>query len=264
MSVNWVMIAENGGYTPLPGEQTLYQSPQRTTLSLQTSHRLPPSEAYSQQCKSGVVYLTNRRIIYLPVTPTPTFQSFAVPILNVADSRVTAPWFGANKWEAVIHPVTGGGIPSQHGELDCVMEFKEGGAFDFHNTFERLKERLRQTIDVARESGVDETVAAGNVNMEDLPAYEDTRQHARVPEEPLSPPASAGLSGVGVAVDGPASAAVAPESDSPQRSSPLQSPRPFQPPSEPPPGYEEVQRSSIADELERRLSDPHWDDELRR
>lgn len=183
-----------------------------------------------------------------------------MPILNVADSRVTAPWFGANKWEAVVHPVAGGGIPSHHGELDCVMEFKEGGAFDFHNTFERLKERLRQTIDVARESGVDETVAAGNVNMEDLPAYEDTRQHAIVPEVPLSPPASAGLSGPGA--EGAVTAAA--ETDSAQRSSPLQSPQPFQPPSEPPPGYEEVQRSSIADELERRLSDPHWDDELRR
>lgn len=142
------------------------------------------------------------------------------------------------------------------------MEFKEGGAFDFHNIFERLKERLRQTIDVARESGIDETVAAGNVNMEDLPAYEDTRQHTRVPEEPLSPPASAGPGATNVGE--PVAAATVPEADTPQRSSPLQSPRPFQPPSEPPPGYEEVQRSSIADELERRLSDPHWDDELRR
>lgn len=140
------------------------------------------------------------------------------------------------------------------------MEFKEGGAFDFHNTFERLKERLRQTIDVARESGIDETVAAGNVNMEDLPRYEDTRQHARVPEARQSPPNEAGA---GAGTGGPV-AAVVPEADSAQRSSPLQSPRPFQPPSEPPPGYEEVQRSSIADELERRLSDPHWDDELRR
>lgn len=143
------------------------------------------------------------------------------------------------------------------------MEFKDGGAFDFHNTFERLKERLRQTIDVARESGVDETVAAGNVITEDLPAYEDSRQHPRVPEAPQSPPINGRLSDAGAGAGGPVTAA-APEADSPQRSSPLQSPRPFQPPSEPPPGYEEVQRSSIADELERRLSDPHWDDELRR
>jgi hypothetical protein len=61
---SWVMLAENGGYTPLPGEKTLYQSPPRTTLSLQTSHRHHPSESYSQQCKSGVVYLTNRRVRY--------------------------------------------------------------------------------------------------------------------------------------------------------------------------------------------------------
>jgi hypothetical protein len=83
-------------------------------------------------------------MIYLPVAPTPQLQSFAVPILNVTDSRVTAPWFGANKWEAIIQPVQGGGIPPQHAELDLVMEFKEGGAFDFASIFERLKERLRQ------------------------------------------------------------------------------------------------------------------------
>jgi hypothetical protein len=162
----------------------------------------------------------------------------------------------------LINPVTGGGIPPSHSELDCSMEFKEGGAFDFHNTFERLRERLRQTLDVARETGVDETIAAASIgNMEDLPAYEDSRQHARVPEEPLSPPASAGLSG---AAPPAAATPPPPPADSPRRSSPLQSPRPFQPPSEPPPGYEEVQRSSVADELERRLSDPHWDEELRR
>ena len=74
-------------------------------------------------------------MIYLPVTPTPQLQSFAVPILNVTDSRVTAPWFGANKWEAIIQPVQGGGIPPQHAELDLVMEFKEGGAFDFATTY---------------------------------------------------------------------------------------------------------------------------------
>lgn len=61
---SWVMLAESGGYTPLPGEKTLYQSPPRTTLSLQTSHRHSPSESYSQQCKSGIVYLTNRRVGY--------------------------------------------------------------------------------------------------------------------------------------------------------------------------------------------------------
>jgi hypothetical protein len=61
---SWVMLAEGdgGGYTPLPGEQTLYQSPPRTTLSLHTSSRRNATDTYSQQSKSGIVYLTNRRV----------------------------------------------------------------------------------------------------------------------------------------------------------------------------------------------------------
>ncbi|KAL6712168.1 hypothetical protein ACN47E_000045 [Coniothyrium glycines] len=261
MSVNWVMLVEGGGgYTPLPGEQTLYQSPPRTTLSLQTSHRYAPSEAYSQQCKSGIVYLTNRRLIYLPVSATAAFQSFAVPILNIRDSRVTAPWFGANKWEATIQPVQGGGIPPQHAELDLVMEFKEGGAFDFASIFERLKERLRQAVDVARESGSDADTAGGvnmnNVHLEDLPAYEESRSHTRVPDPLPSPP----LESPGVQTY---ATTVAPQPASPQRSSPRASPQQvgFQPPSEPPPGYEEVQRNSLVDELERQVRDNPWEED---
>lgn len=265
MSVNWVMLADGGGYTPLPGEQTLYQSPPRTTLSIQTSHQRYPAESYSQQCKSGVVYLTNRRIIYLPVSPTPAFESFAVPILNVADSRVTAPWFGANKWEAVIQPVSGGGIPPQHAELDMVMEFKEGGAFDFSSIFERLKERLRQAVDVARESGIVDGGADGargmnlnNVHLEDLPAYEESRQHERVDPQPTSPLDDRRSSGVGAG--GPVIAAPVPQS--PHQSSTMSSPREgtFQPPDEPPPGYEETQRGSIVDELERQIRGNPWQD----
>jgi hypothetical protein len=197
------------------------------------------------------------QIIYLPAHPTPEFQSFAVPILNVQDSRVRAPWFGANKWEAVIQSVYGGGIPAQHAELELQMEFKEGGAFDFSTTFERLKERLKQAVDVARESGLatGDGAEAGDgrgggalagvnlnsVHLEDLPAYEESPtmpSHAF----PSPPPGDS-------AATGPSSPQEA------DRSSPARSPQEetFQPPSEPPPGYEEVQRDSIADELERRL-----------
>ncbi|KAL1591710.1 hypothetical protein SLS60_011709 [Paraconiothyrium brasiliense] len=286
---SWVMLAEGSGYTPLPGETTLYQSPPRTTLSLQSSDKSHPAEAYSQQCKSGVIYLTNRRvrrpfplpqarqtsqskdanqrginqIIYLPVSPTPTFHSFAVPILNVSDSRVTAPWFGANKWEAVITPVYGGGIPASHSALDLVMEFKEGGAFDFATTFERLRERLKQAVDVAhtsgdgvegdgRGAGALAGVNLSSVHLEDLPAYEDTRMHARVPDDMPSPPLGRGSLGRGsVGTAGTESTA---ERSSPPLGSPRQEQESFQaPPSEPPPGYEEVQQRGVADELERRL-----------
>lgn len=207
-------------------------------------------------------------MIYLPVTPSPTLQSFAVPILNVTDSRVTAPWFGANKWEAIIQPVQGGGIPPQYAELDLVMEFKEGGAFDFASTFERLKERLKQAVDIARESGgdvEDSTRGTGGVNMnnvhlEDLPAYEESRQHARVPDPLPSPPLE---SPVPRRVSAGQPVSVVHDQPSPQSSSPVASPRQegFQsPPDEPPPGYEEVQRGSIAEELERQMRNP-WRDE---
>ncbi|KAF2020645.1 hypothetical protein BU24DRAFT_403738 [Aaosphaeria arxii CBS 175.79] len=265
---SWVMLTESGGYTPLPGEQSLYVSPPRTTLSLQSSNRNPPSQAYSVQCKSGVVHLTNRRIVYLPVSPTPEFQSFAVPILNVQDSRVTAPWFGANKWEAVIQPVYGGGIPAQFAELEVTMEFKEGGAFDFSTTFERLRERLRQAFDVARESGLTSGDGAelgggrgggalsgvnlNSVHLEDLPAYEDTRgQNSTGRADALSSPPP------------PRDSVVAPSSPPrDEKSSTARSPQQetFEPPSEPPPGYEEVQRESVADELERRLRDADGND----
>jgi hypothetical protein len=133
------------------------------------------------------------------------------------------------------------------------MEFKEGGAFDFASTFERLKERLRQAVDVARESGADSGeggVNMNNLHLEDLPAYEETGQHARVPDPLPSPPldnrrpSGAGTTGSVVA---------APQPTSPQRSSPMASPQAanFQPPSDPPPGYEEVQRDSVVEELER-------------
>ena len=171
------------------------------------------------------------------MSPTPQLQSFAVPILNVADSRVTAPWFGANKWEAIIQPVQGGGIPPQHSELDLVLEFKEGGAFDFASIFERLKERLRQAIDLARESGSGGDVQDGtrgvggininNVHLEDLPAYQEESDGPLIsPVLPLPTQANLGAP----AATGPLSSAA---------------------PAEPPPGYEETQMQGLQDEAER-------------
>lgn len=133
------------------------------------------------------------------------------------------------------------------------MEFKEGGAFDFSSIFERLKERLRQAVDVARESGADgaEDGARGinmnNVHLEDLPAYEESGQHARVPDSVPSPTVDDRRS------SGAGPTFAAPQPTSPPRSSPLASPQAvnFEPPLEPPPGYEEAQRDSVVEELER-------------
>ncbi|KAK3063554.1 hypothetical protein LTR53_018863, partial [Teratosphaeriaceae sp. CCFEE 6253] len=130
---------------------------------------------------TGVLYLTNRRLIYLPDKPTDKLQSFAAPVLNFHDSHVTAPFFGPNVWMALLQPTHGGGIPvPSAGVVEIKLTFKEGGAFDFHTQFERVKERLQQAVEVQRMDGgggsADPARAAlnvGTVDLEDLPAYQE-------------------------------------------------------------------------------------------
>lgn len=189
------------------------------------------------------------KIVYLPATSTPNLQSFTAPILNMHDTHVSAPFFGPNVWTSIVQCVPGGNIPPDHPAVELKMTFKDGGAFDFHSTFERIKERLQQAVDVARESGQlvgDGTEAnAGRgggglagvnldaVHLDELPAYEDATSQ-RLPhthaEEPL--------------ID---------FTDSPPSTTRSPRQQQFSPPADPPPGYETVQNQSVADELERRL-----------
>ncbi|KAF2460393.1 hypothetical protein BDY21DRAFT_280638 [Lineolata rhizophorae] len=278
---SWVMLSDRDDFTPLPGEQKLYKSPARTSLSIKSPNQYPGNEPFSVQSSTGCVYLTNRRIVYLPSRPTPTFQSFTSPILNLRDTHVAAPFFGPNVWTASLLPVQGGGIhvPSSSSAPAALPEvkltFKDGGAFDFHTCFERVKERLVQAIEAARESGVavagegEETgrgrgegalegVSLNGVHLEDLPRYEERDDaHASGLSSPAAPaPAFAGRGNSGA--DGPDSGlGTSPDSGAAGLSvsgrSPHQRQESFNAPAEPPPGYEEVQIESVADELERRL-----------
>jgi len=243
------MLSPTEGFTPLPGEQRLYTSPARTALTIQSVNKFPGRQPFTVQSSAGTAYLTNRRIVYLPTISTPSLQSFTAPILNLHDTHVAAPFFGPNVWTSIVQSVPGGNIPPEHPAVELKMTFKDGGAFDFHSTFERIKERLQQVVDVARESGQlvgdGSEVNAGrgggglsgvnmdSVHLDELPAYEDATGSRRPDphsQEPLidltgSPPATA------------------------------RSPREqqFSPPAEPPPGYETVQNQSVADEFERRV-----------
>ncbi|KAI9714369.1 MAG: hypothetical protein M1820_000330 [Bogoriella megaspora] len=257
---SWVMLAD-GGFTPLPGEQTLYTSPPRTALSLQSLAKQQGPVPYSMQSGAGTVYLTNRRIVYLPAAATPHLQSFTAPILNLHDTRVTAPWFGPNVWTAVLQPVSGGGIPAQLAAVELKITFKDGGAFDFHTSYERVKERLQQAVSIARENGYSmgdgterssgrggDALAGVNmdtVHLDQLPRYEESNSVPAAPDSASSGPIQQQRDSA-VAVSSPRRRKSSPPSSSPSQ-------QPFTPPSEPPPGYEEVQRDSIATELERQL-----------
>lgn len=137
------------------------------------------------------------------------------------------------------------------------MTFKDGGAFDFHTHFERIKERLQQAVEVAREGGLmsGDGVEAGSgrgggaldgvnldhVHLDDLPAYEGPPAAipAVTPVSPLDRDSGLGMS--------------PPRAEHSARTTPQTRQEPFSPPTEPPPGYEEVQSTSVAEELERRL-----------
>ena len=151
------------------------------------------------------------------------------------------------------------------------MVFKDGGAFDFHSNYEHVKERLQQAVEIARESGHmngdGSEVGAGRgggalagmnmaaMHLEQLPAYEEASSG-------VNPPTSAGTqsappSGMGHRPPPLRDSGVVLPSDDERSSKALAGDgtmnEPSQPPTEPPPGYEEVQQSSVASELEMRL-----------
>jgi len=247
MSINWVMLspATSPPFTPLPNEQVLFTSPPRISLSVSTPTHYPgkQQQPFSASSSTGLAYLTNRRLIYIPDKPTDKLRSFAAPILNIHDSHVTAPFFGPNVWQALLQPVNGGGIPTPTGGVvDFKLTFKDGGAFDFHTHFERIKERLQQAVEVSRIHGDGAGGSAGAMNgvdvsniNEDLPVYSEQS------DGPLLSPVAASI---------PPQQPVQPPSDTAPGARPQ--PRPtdnaFSPPDEPPPGYEEAQMATLEDQ----------------
>ncbi|CBF81590.1 hypothetical protein AN5598.2 [Aspergillus nidulans FGSC A4] len=224
MSINWVMLNERRGFVHLPNERLLYTSPPRTGFALQPPPSYTGNDKLSLRSSSGQIFLTNQRVIYIPAQRVDELESFSAPLLNLHDSHVSSPFFGPNVWNAVVQPVPGGGIPPSLVAVHLKVTFKEGGAFDFHNQFERIKERLQQAVEISRESGR----GAGDINMagvhlEELPAYSGPQSYSTE--------------------DNHSNRAISRQNTSETNTEPQ----------EPPPGYEEVQQQSVANELEERL-----------
>lgn len=119
-----------------------------------------------------------------------------------------------------MQPVAGGGISPSLPAVQLKVTFKEGGAFDFHTNFERIKERLEQAVEnTSQGTRGQQNVDLSAVHLEELPAYE-------------APPN-----------------ARSDQTDSRRNREPDTGPEP----AEPPPCYEEVQSQSVAHELEERL-----------
>ncbi|KAI4288454.1 MAG: hypothetical protein L6R35_002283 [Caloplaca aegaea] len=272
MALNWVMLDSSQRFVPLPREQIHFTSPPRTTLSLQTPNSYPGKEPLSITSNSGTAYVTNQRvgkpqhrsritvltrrykqIVYLPSAPTAQLQSFSAPILNLQDTRVDAPFFGANSWTGILKPVNGGNIPAHHAFVKLSMTFKDGGAFDFATIYERIKETAAQAVEVARENGRSQGPDLADVNLEQLPAYEEVGNAMSVPPPLPTLQRPTPISAVTAQVPPRESGIVVPSDDEKNSRPPATAgQQQYPPPNEPPPGYEEVQQGSIADSLERR------------
>ncbi|MCJ1328759.1 hypothetical protein MMC10_005436 [Thelotrema lepadinum] len=264
------MLDQNKKFIPLPKERILFTSPStRTTLSLSTPNTYPGKSPLSLSSAAGTAYLTNRRILYLPLTPSSApggLSSFTCPLTHIHDAHVTAPFFGPNVWVAVVKPVPGGGLPEGHKWVEVKVTFRDGGAYDWQSCFEGVRESLvverERAMTRASENGGggsgggaggqgggEEEVDWERVGGEGLPAYEDAGSTG-----------SAVAVGAGVAAsgegDGRREAAAAPAGPG-AGSAPLSRPREartlVEAPNEPPPGYEEVQSSSVALSLEEGL-----------
>jgi len=237
------MLHDQEGFVRLPNERLVYSSPPRTSMSLTPPSGYKGGESLSVQSSAGCIHLTNQRVsifplifyifnlnpsqvVYLPASSTNDFQSFSSPLLNVRDSHVSAPFFGPNVWTALVQPVSGGGISASLPAVQMKVTFREGGAFDFHTNFERIKERLQQAVENTNEgTRGQQTVDLSAVHLEELPAY----------DAPLN-----------------ASQNIRP-SENPEESQSSRASDAGTEPVEPPPCYEEVQSQSVAHELEERL-----------
>jgi len=222
-------MLSTGGPEPfvkLPNERILHTTPPRTSLALKTPSSFPGNNPFSASSSAGTAYITTSRIVYLPKDPKPDLQSFSAPILNLQDTRVCSPLFGANYWNALVKPVAGGNIPSSQPYLELKMIFSDGGAFDFHSIYEQIKEVAAHALEVARESqgGI---VDMTNVHLEQLPAY-----------EPSGAPGGENLAAPMVTPDSAVN---------------MRAPSPAPKPSEPPPAYEEAQVQAVGIDLEARL-----------
>lgn len=62
MSLNWVMLDGPSSYIRLPREKTVFTSPARTSLALQTPNSYPGKEPLNIKCADGKAIITTQRV----------------------------------------------------------------------------------------------------------------------------------------------------------------------------------------------------------
>ncbi|CAO3589177.1 unnamed protein product [Absidia cylindrospora] len=145
MSLNCAMLSADGRLViPLPQEKSFY-SQDTVKLVLDCSENGYPGTSTGYWSSQGLLYLSNRRIVFIPSSPTEQFQSLNIPILHLKNWTLEQPWFGANYIEGIVIPVPGGGLV-KNGKL--TLTFREGGAIEFTTILQNLMERMSEINEV--------------------------------------------------------------------------------------------------------------------
>ncbi|CAG8589021.1 4142_t:CDS:2 [Paraglomus brasilianum] len=141
MALNWAMISQDGrSLVPLPGEKVFF-SQEKTSVALDMGGGYPgnPGGIYKGE---GIIYVTNQRAVFVSRPAVAHFKSLSIPLMNLREGKLQQPWFGANYYQALVHPVEGGGMPCPGG---LKITFKEGGGFEFSTIFNEVKNRLYES-----------------------------------------------------------------------------------------------------------------------
>lgn len=227
MSINWVMLSRSGEIEPLPHESILFKTRGRVALSITAPNQPPGVAPLSIKSESGIAYITNQRLIYLPATPTEQFKSFSTRILGCQDGRMRSSWVGPWYWEASVRPVPNGNIPPDFPLVILKLTFKDGGFSEFETKFVEIKARLHHAAQIAEESG--QRNWALNVHDEQLPEYtaSGSADHSRpIPGDVAQQHASDASRQVGTSQGMP---------------------------DEPPPDYDEAQAQAVSMRFDERL-----------
>ncbi|EEB05168.1 WW domain binding protein-2 [Schizosaccharomyces japonicus yFS275] len=174
MSVNWVTFQGEDVKEPyLLEEEFILKTYGEIALSLLC---VPPSNK-SWTSTSGKLYLTNKRLIYVPTTSTDDFKSFQTPICNLKDTKLNQPFFGANYYSGLVVPVQNGGIPS---DAEMRLQFNEGGIFDFVESLQRLIQRYQEVGNVGHVQHLEPLPPyhRPSSSQDRPPLYDDAVRHA--------------------------------------------------------------------------------------
>ncbi|TPX35781.1 hypothetical protein SmJEL517_g01916 [Synchytrium microbalum] len=212
MSINGATLQADNKTPVLIQAEKLFYSQDGIRFEFEGASGGYPGNLASYSSKTGSLYLTNLRMIYVPTPLLETLKTFNVPLENVRDGKFVQPWFDANRYEGMLCDLLFGSlisssavIPVPHGGLKergtMKLTFREGGGFEFSSIFQQLRSRI----------------TGEPAQFENLPAYEEPLQGSSSSEPPPPlidentsssppPPAAAVVSPVVAEAVSPASA----------------------------------------------------------